>query len=50
MSFSNVPDDGSPPSQLEIFGIFLARDLKATGLIPASEADELQRGWNAVVK
>lgn len=40
--------DGAP-TQLEIFGIFLARDLKALGRLPAEEADRLQRGWNAVV-
>ncbi len=40
--------DGTP-TQLEIFGIFLARDLKALGRLPADEADCLQRGWKAVV-
>lgn len=38
------------PSQLEVLGVFLARDLKALGLIEASRADDLQRHWNAVVR
>jgi len=38
------------PSQLETFGVFLARDLKALGRLPAEESDGLQRRWNAVPK
>ncbi len=34
---------------LQVLGIFLARDLKAHGLIPAEESDELQRSWDAKV-
>jgi hypothetical protein len=49
VSASNEPYDERPPSDLEIFGIFLARDLKALGRLPAGAADRLQRGWNAVV-
>lgn len=49
LELSDARDD-DPPNQLEIFGIFLVRYLKAAGLIEVSEADELQRGWNAVAK
>ncbi len=34
---------------LQILGVFLARDLKARGLMPTEEADEMQIAWNAVV-
>jgi len=37
------------PTQLEVFGIFLARDLKVLGRLAAEESDRLQREWNAVV-
>jgi hypothetical protein len=34
---------------MQIFGIFMARDLKALGLLPASQSNELQKQWNAVI-
>jgi hypothetical protein len=43
-------DPAETPSQLEILGIFLARELKALGLLPQARADELQRQWNGVVR
>lgn len=50
-----VPDDDgrggfdNPPAPLQFFGIYLARDLKRLMLLPADEADAIQRAWNAVV-
>lgn len=37
-----------PPSVPEIFGVYLARDLKRRELIPPELSDALQSGWNAV--
>src|SRR5690242_17659838 len=43
------PPPVTPPSRLQILGIFLARELKARGLVDVAEANRLQRAWNAVV-
>lgn len=51
----DAPDDGDdsfaePPAQpLQILGIFLARDLKHLKLIPADEADRLQKAFHGEV-
>lgn len=48
-------DDGyesfaKPPAQpLQVLGVFLARDLKYLKLIPAEEADRLQKAFHGVV-
>ena len=44
------PEPVTPPSRLQIMGIFLARELKALGLLDPAESDRLQRAWNAVVE
>lgn len=49
LELSETQDFDCPPSQLEIFGIFLARHLKHRGLLSATEADGLQKAWNAAV-
>jgi hypothetical protein len=43
------PERTEPPTTLQIVGIYLARDLKATQLLDAEEADRLQEAWNAMV-
>ena len=40
--------DYAPPSRSQIFGVFLARNLKATGGLAADRFVTLQKGWNAV--
>jgi hypothetical protein len=45
----SILDDNAPPSPLQTFGIFLARHLKALGLLTPQRADDLQRQWNAAV-
>jgi hypothetical protein len=45
--FQVEPESANPPSRLQVVGIFLARELKARGLLPAQEADSLQEAWNA---
>jgi hypothetical protein len=37
----------NPPSRIQVVGILLARELKERGLLPADEADSLQKAWNA---
>lgn len=46
----SIPDDADTqsPSWCQIFGINLARQLKAKGLLAPDEAHELQERWNAV--
>lgn len=39
-----------PPSQLQIFGIFIARDLEALGLISEEKLDFLMISWRGVRK
>jgi len=42
--------ENSPPSQLQIFGIFMARDLEAFGLISEEKLDFLMKSWKGVRK
>ena len=37
----------TPPTDSQIFGVFLARNLKKSRLLDGDVADQLQRGWNA---
>ena len=37
-----------PPRTSEIFGIFMARDLKFNGALSANDSDALQEAWNAL--
>ena|SRR5580700_732206 len=47
-----IPKEVTPydPPTLQIVGIYLARYLKKQGRLDASEADALQRTWNAEVE
>jgi hypothetical protein len=36
------------PTASQIFGVFLARNLKKRGLVDSDVAGRLQRGWNAI--
>ena len=40
----------TPPTASQIFGVFLAQDLKKSRLLDSEVAEQLQRGWNAVPK
>lgn len=42
--------EDSPPSQLQIFGIFMARDSEAFGLISEEKLDFLMKSWRGVRK
>jgi len=42
-------DSFEPPSQLQLLGIFLARELKARNLLGAGESAQLQIAWHAKV-
>ena len=47
-----IPDDEEElelPSTAQTLGIFLARDLKALGLVSAGISDTLQKKWNAMI-
>lgn len=39
-----------PPSNLQMIGGMLARELKDRGLLPAEETDQLLRAWNFAVE
>ena len=46
-----IEDDNqpqTPPTDSQIFGVFLARNLKKRRLLDGEVADRLQRGWNAL--
>ena len=38
----------TPPTDSQVFGVFLARNLKKRRLLDGEIADRLQRGWNAL--
>ena len=40
--------EDAPPSSSQVFGIFLARDLKAHGHLAQQKSDEIQTRWNAL--
>ena len=45
-----IADDDNldaPPTQTQIFGVFLVRNLRHHELIDDETADQLQRDWNA---
>ena len=46
VSIANDWSAEAPPSQSQIIGIFLARDLKQRGLLAADLSHALQKGWN----
>ena len=45
----SIDDDQpkTPPTDAQIFGVFLARNLKKSRLLDGETSDQLQRGWNA---
>jgi hypothetical protein len=49
LAFSTAGSEADPPSTLQIFGIFLARQLKAAGLVSPQYADDLQGRWNGAI-
>ncbi len=50
MRIEDEDQTSTSPTASQIFGVFLARNLKKSRLLDGEVADRLQRGWNAVAK